>query len=60
MSYLVNKSDKKNNKYQRCTKGLWDNTVPGIKFDEDGTSNYAKMFFEYINRYPRGNKGTMV
>jgi N-acetyl sugar amidotransferase len=42
---------------QRCEKGLWDESIPGIKFDEDGVSNYAKMFQRFIELYPRGEKG---
>lgn len=45
------------NNYQRCTRGLWDTTVPGIEFDENGVSNYAVMFDKYIEEYPRGEKG---
>jgi len=40
-----------------CTRGIWDSTVPGIKFYEDGSSNYAKMFDELCKVYPRGIKG---
>jgi N-acetyl sugar amidotransferase len=42
---------------QRCEKGLWDESIPGIKFDELGVSNYAKMFQKFIELYPRGEKG---
>jgi len=42
---------------QRCTVGLWDESIPGIKFDENGVSNYAKMFLKFIELYPRGEKG---
>jgi N-acetyl sugar amidotransferase len=43
--------------YKRCTLGLWDTTVPGITFDENGVSNYAKMFDELCKLYPRGTEG---
>ena len=42
---------------QICVKGLWDESVPGIKFDEKGVSNYAKMFMKFTELYPRGEKG---
>ena len=42
---------------QKCVKGLWDESVPGIKFDENGISNYAKMFQGFIELYPRGERG---
>lgn len=44
-------------RYQICTRGLWDTTVPGIAFDENGVSNYAKMFERMIEAYPRGEQG---
>jgi N-acetyl sugar amidotransferase len=42
---------------QICTLGLWDESVPGVTFDEKGISNYAKMFLKFIELYPRGEKG---
>jgi hypothetical protein len=42
---------------QRCNVGLWDESIPGIKFDDEGVSNYAKMFKKFIELYPRGEKG---
>jgi|TARA_B100001971_G_C18249940_1_gene577346 N-acetyl sugar amidotransferase len=43
--------------YQRCTKGVWDTTVPGIRFDQNGVSNYATMIEKLAQAYPRGDKG---
>ena len=43
--------------YKICARGIWDTTVPGITFDENGVSNYAKMFDELCDVYPRGEKG---
>jgi N-acetyl sugar amidotransferase len=40
-----------------CSKGVWDTSVPGITFDENGASNYSKMFERYRDQYPRGEKG---
>ena len=42
---------------QICSRGVWDNTVPGIHFDESGVSNYAHMFDKLAEAYPRGAKG---
>jgi N-acetyl sugar amidotransferase len=42
---------------QKCIIGVWDESVPGIEFDENGVSNYAKMFKKFIQLYPRGEKG---
>lgn len=42
---------------QICSKGVWDSTVPGIGFDENGISNYARMFEKLVDAYPRGEKG---
>jgi asparagine synthetase B (glutamine-hydrolysing) len=44
-------------KYRICTRGIWDSTVPGITFDENGVSNYAEMFDKLCEVYPRGEKG---
>jgi N-acetyl sugar amidotransferase len=46
-----------NQNLQTCTRGIWNTTIPGISFDEEGVSNYAKMFDSLCNAYPRGEKG---
>lgn len=43
---------------QICTKGIWDETVPGIIFDANGVSNYAFLQEKMTADYPRGEKGT--
>ncbi|OGU68478.1 MAG: hypothetical protein A2W30_00640 [Ignavibacteria bacterium RBG_16_36_9] len=43
--------------YKICSRGIWDTTVPGITFDENSVSNYAKMFDKLCEVYPRGEKG---
>ena len=43
--------------YQVCTKGIWDTTIPGITFDEDGVSNYCRFQEHMMDTYPRGEKG---
>ncbi len=43
--------------YRVCTRGIWDSTVPGITFDEDGVSNYAKMFDKLCEVFPEGEEG---
>ncbi len=40
-----------------CTKGVWDESVPGINFDENGVSNYAKIFQKMLTDFPRGEVG---
>ncbi len=40
-----------------CTEGLWDESIPGIEFDENGVSNYAKLFHTLEEAYPRGETG---
>ena len=47
------------NGYRVCTRGIWDTTVPGISFDEHGVSNYAKMFDNLCETYPRGEIGKL-
>jgi N-acetyl sugar amidotransferase len=45
--------------YQRCKKGLWDTTIPGIKFDSEGVSNFCIMQESLMEQYPRGQKGLL-
>jgi len=40
-----------------CSLGIWDKSIPGISFDENGLSNYAKMSQRLVEAYPRGEKG---
>jgi N-acetyl sugar amidotransferase len=40
-----------------CTRGVWDESVPGIKFDENGVSNYAQLMDKLVEAYPLGEKG---
>lgn len=40
-----------------CKLGVWDESVPGISFDENGVSNYAHIFQHMLEDYPRGAKG---
>jgi N-acetyl sugar amidotransferase len=44
-------------KGQICTRGVWDESVPGIVFDKNGVSNYAKLFDRLVESYPRGETG---
>ena len=44
-------------KGQVCNKGIWDETIPGISFDRQGSSNYSKIFEKMLLDYPRGEKG---
>lgn len=40
-----------------CSKGVWDETIPGIKFDENGVSNFCHLQMKMMQDYPRGEKG---
>jgi len=40
-----------------CKKGIWDETIPGIKFDEEGVSNFCRLQEKMMADYPRGEKG---
>lgn len=44
-------------KGQICTRGVWDESIPGIVFDKTGASNYAMLFDSLTKGYPRGEKG---
>ena len=43
--------------YKICTRGIWDTSIPGIAFDENGVSNYAKMLDKLIELNPEGDVG---
>jgi hypothetical protein len=40
-----------------CNLGVWDDTVPGIVFDDNGISNYARIQNKLMNEFPRGEVG---
>ena len=40
-----------------CTKGVWDETIPGIKFDNEGVSNFCHLQEQMMADYPRGEIG---
>lgn len=42
-----------------CSIGIWDESVPGITFDKDNVSNYAKIQQKLSETYPRGEKGLL-
>ncbi|HQG68049.1 MAG TPA: N-acetyl sugar amidotransferase [Paludibacteraceae bacterium] len=42
---------------QICSVGVFDESIPDIKFDTTGKSNYAYLFDALVEAYPRGEKG---
>lgn len=40
-----------------CAKGVYDDTVPGITFDEDGVCNYNRLLEQMEQMYPLGEEG---
>lgn len=40
-----------------CTKGVWDESIPGITFDKDGVSNFCRLQEQMMKDYPRGEQG---
>lgn len=45
------------NEIKRCKIGIWDETVPGIKFSEEGISNYAEIQKHLMKDFPCGDSG---
>jgi N-acetyl sugar amidotransferase len=43
-----------------CAAGVWDETIPGITFDENGVSNYYRLMVKLMEAYPRGVKGQVL
>lgn len=48
---------KSTNEKQVCNQGVWDSTVPGIKFNNNGVSNYAQIYSKMAHDFPRGKMG---
>lgn len=42
---------------QVCKKGIWDESIPGISFDQEGVSNFCHLQEKMTNDYPRGEQG---
>ena len=40
-----------------CEIGIWDETVPGIVFDDKGICNYCHLQHKMMKDYPRGDEG---
>jgi N-acetyl sugar amidotransferase len=43
--------------YKICKDGIWDTTVPGISFDENGISNYSRIQKNLMSAFPLGSDG---
>ena len=60
-NYLIDGKQLMNDKnYRICKRGLWDTSVTGITFDENGICNYEKLHDELVKAYPIGEKGLRV
>ncbi|MBC36023.1 MAG: hypothetical protein CL663_08295 [Bacteroidetes bacterium] len=42
---------------KRCKKGIWDNSIPGINFNENDVSNYATIQENLMRDFPKGESG---
>jgi N-acetyl sugar amidotransferase len=42
-----------------CRRGIWDSTIPGIAFDDQGISNYCRLQEKMMRDYPRGETGKL-
>lgn len=40
-----------------CSKGIWNESIPGIVFDQNGESNFYKLQIKMMRDFPRGEKG---
>jgi hypothetical protein len=40
-----------------CEIGIWNDSVPGFRLDENGVSNYARIQQNLMNDYPQGELG---
>ena len=44
----------------RCTKGLWDSSVPNLELDSSGISNYYWMYKKLEQEFPKGQRGKIL
>lgn len=42
-----------------CSVGIWDESIPGIAFDENGKSSLCHLQEKLISDYPRGDAGLL-
>ncbi len=40
-----------------CARGVWDESIPGISFDEEGVSNFCALQEKLMADHPRGAIG---
>ncbi|MBU1097084.1 MAG: N-acetyl sugar amidotransferase [Bacteroidetes bacterium] len=43
--------------YRVCSKGIWDTSIPGIRFNDKGESNYYDIQIKLTEAFPRGKEG---
>ena len=43
-----------------CKAGIWNDTIPGITFDENGFSNYFHLHKSLEHAFPRGEEGNKI
>jgi N-acetyl sugar amidotransferase len=48
------------NQKRICSMGVWDETIPGITFDEKSISNYYFLMTKLMEAYPRGETGLKI
>lgn len=44
----------------RCTRCLYDDTTPGISFDDDGVCSYCALHDQMDEEYPTGDRGDEI
>ena len=45
---------------QICKRCVYDSTIPGITFDENGVCNYCRLHDELEKQYPSGKEGERI
>jgi len=40
-----------------CSQGIWNSTIPSIKFNKNGKSNFCQLQQKLMDDYPRGERG---
>lgn len=50
----------KDSAVQRCSRCLYDSTIPGITFDERGMCSYCRLHDQMETQYPTGEAGARI
>ena len=60
LTHWIDRFDEANRRLKRCSRCLYDEQTPSIRFDVDGVCNYCKLHDELEGMYPVGDAGERI